>query len=252
MAAITQFYACDLAGAMAAALDALAAAERVGHQRAAIIACHGVHFCTISRGDHALAIEYAERALGLARALGARRFEAESVAFLGDARWQAGERAAGLAMVREGIAISRESGIAYMGPMLLGILARITEDAEERRSALAEAEALLAAGTISHNYLWFYHEAIETALAGGAWAEARRYAAALEDYTRAEPLPWAEFHIARGRALAAWGEGARDAATTESLQRLGEQARRAQLMRALPALERALAGGDATSRSPPI
>jgi tetratricopeptide (TPR) repeat protein len=252
MAAITQVYSCDFPGALAEALEALAAAERVGHQRAALIACHGVHFSTIPRGDIELAIEYAERGLAGARALGARRFEGQSLAFLGDARWRAGDRAAGLALVREGIAISRESGIAYIGPMLLGALARLTDDAEERRAALAEGEALLAAGSISHNYLWFYHEAIETALAGSAWADALRYAAALEDYTRGEPLPWAEFYVARGRALATWGQGAREVATVGSLRRLREQAQAARLTCALPALERALAGGDATSRSPPI
>ena len=105
-----------------------------------------------------------------------------------------------------------------MGPMLLGTLARISDDPAERRAALAEAEALLAAGSISHNYLWFYHEAIETALewpASGARSSAtpRRSRA----IPRPEPLPWADFHVARGRALAAFGRGARDAATLAEL-----------------------------------
>jgi hypothetical protein len=72
-----------------------------------------------------------------------------------------------------------------MGPMLLGTLARISDDAGERRAALAEA--LLAAGSVSHNYLWFYHEAIETALSTGEWDASERYAAALESYTWPEP-----------------------------------------------------------------
>ena len=241
MAAITRIYTCDVAGALAEALEALAAADRVGHQRAAAIACHAVYFCAISRRDLAQAGEYAERALELARRLGARRFEAESLGFLGDTRWQAGARAEGVALLREALAISRESGIAYMGPMLLGTLARISDDAAERRAALAEAEALLAAGSVSHNYLWFYHEAIETARLAGEWREVERYAAALESYTRAEPLPWAEFHAARGRALAAFGRGARDAATLAELHRLRALAERHGLQLMVPALRAALA-----------
>jgi len=62
----------------------------------------------------------------------------------------------------------------------------------------------------------FYHEAIETALNTGEWAAAERYAAAFESYTRPEPLPWADFHVARGRALAGFGRGARDDARSPS------------------------------------
>jgi class 3 adenylate cyclase/tetratricopeptide (TPR) repeat protein len=247
MAAITRIYTCDLAGALAEGSDAVAAADRVGHQRAAIIAHHSVYFCAMARGELALARDHAERALEGSRRLGARRFESESLAFLGDTRWQGGDRAEGIALLREALAISRESGIAYMGPMLLGTLARITDDPEERRAALAEAEALLAAGSVSHNFLWFYYEAIETALNTGEWAAAERYAAALESYTRPEPLPWADFHVARGRALAAFGGGARDDDTIAGLRRLRDAAERAGLQLMLPALQAALADAAATA-----
>ena len=61
---------------------------------------------------------------------------------------------------------------------------------------------LLRQGAVGHNHLWFYRDAIEAMLAGGDAAGARRYAQALEDYTRAEPLPWAKLFAARGRVLA--------------------------------------------------
>ena len=67
-----------------------------------------------------------------------------------------------------------------------------------------------------------------------------RYAAALEDYTRAEPLPLSDFFIARGRALAAFGRGRRDAALAAELERLRHDADRVGLRIALPALETAL------------
>ncbi|MEX3819948.1 hypothetical protein AB3X93_16705, partial [Paraburkholderia sp. BR14262] len=52
------------------------------------------------------------------------------------------------------------------------------------------------------NHLWFYRDAIEAMLAARDPAGVLRYASALEDYTRHEPLPWAELFAARARALA--------------------------------------------------
>ncbi|HEX9583112.1 MAG TPA: hypothetical protein VGB36_01245, partial [Gammaproteobacteria bacterium] len=61
-----------------------------------------------------------------------------------------------------------------------------------------------------------------------------------EDYTRDEPLPWTDFFIARGRALAAFGRGRRDEVTMQALRRLHDQAARTGLRVALPALASAL------------
>ena len=72
------------------------------------------------------------------------------------------------------------------------------------------------------------------------WDAAERYAAALEDYTRPEPLPWADFFIARGRALTRFGRSRRDAALGAELTRLQDEAERVGLRVAPPALERAL------------
>ena len=110
-----------------------------------------------------------------------------------------------------------------------------------------EGEALLAAGSVSHNYFFFYRAAIEAALATEDWSAAERYAAALEDYTRAEPLPLSDFVIARGRALAAWGRGERDATAVERLRGLRAHAERAGLRNALAALEAALGASGPTT-----
>src|SRR5262249_45653739 len=40
------------------------------------------------------------------------------------------------------------------------------------------------------------------ALSTRPWDSVEHYAAMLEDFTRAEPLPWSDLFIARGRALA--------------------------------------------------
>jgi hypothetical protein len=110
------------------------------------------------------------------------------------------------------------TGMAFLGPALPGWLALFTDDGEERRPAVAGAEALLAGGSVSHNYFFSYRAGIEGALATQNWSAAERYAAALADCTRAEPLPFAAFIIARGRTLAPWGPGERDRAGLERLR----------------------------------
>lgn len=82
---------------------------------------------------------------------------------------------------------------------------------------------------------------METALNTGDWDTVDRYAAALEEYTRSEPLPWTDFFIARGRALANCGRGKRDDATMQELQRLREESTRVGFKTALSAINHALA-----------
>jgi hypothetical protein len=75
----------------------------------------------------------------------------------------------------------------------------------------------------------------------GEWGEAERYAAALEEFTRAEPLPWSDFFVARGRALAAVRRGRTNQGTQRELQRFVAEAHRLGYRVALPAIEQALA-----------
>ena len=51
------------------------------------------------------------------------------------------------------LAISRETGMAYWGAIMLGWLALHTDDLDERRAALAEGEALLLAGGVGEPQL---------------------------------------------------------------------------------------------------
>jgi class 3 adenylate cyclase/tetratricopeptide (TPR) repeat protein len=247
MAAITLINAGEIERALHEAREAVGAALRVGHQRAEIIAHHVAFMCHAERGDFTKAGASAERGVALARQLGARRFEAEGLGFVAAVEAAHGRRTRAAQLVREALAISRETGMGYIGPALLGWLALYTDGANERRAAFEEGEVLLKTGSISHNYLFFYQAAIEATLAAEDWAAAERYAAALEEYTRPEPLAWPDFVVARGRALAAWGRGERDGAAVERLRALREQAERAGFGNSLGALEAALgAQGRAT------
>ena len=89
----------------------------------------------------------------------------------------------------------------------------------------------------------FYPAAIETALNTGDWDAAERYAAALEDYTRAEPLPLIDSDIARGRALARLGPRSPRCGRGRAPGAPAARRRSALGLRAaLPAIEAALAG----------
>jgi hypothetical protein len=105
---------------------------------------------------------------------------------------------------------------------------------------LEEGENILREGVVSHNYFWFYRCAMDALIHVNDWDRVERYASALEDYTREEPLAWTDFFVARGRALAAFGRGQRDDATVQEIQRLRDEAKRRGLRTGMVALEEAL------------
>ena len=75
----------------------------------------------------------------------------------------------------------------------------------------------------------------------GDWERMEHYAAVLEQYTSSEPLPFADFHIARGRALAAFGRGQPDTRElTAELERVRDQGEQLGILVALPAIETAI------------
>ena len=241
MRGVTQMYQNHLTAALHDCRAAIEAAAKVGHQRAELIARSGVMgFMLIDMSDFAGAREENELGLQLARRLGAKRFEPASLFNLARIVATQGDRTKAVKLAEEAVSISRETGITFRGPTALGVLAIVTDDPKRRRSALVEGERLLREGCVGHNHLWFYRDAMEACLDSGHWDDVERFAAALEDYTRVEPLPWTDFFIARGRALAVYGRGRRDAGTITELQRLRDEADRVGLKLAMAALEAAL------------
>ena len=215
------------------------AARRIGHPRAELLGCAliGVVAADLGRGDHARA--QLERALGIARKLGARGFEGQILAHMARVLNAEGRTSEAHRLAEEALDVSRRSEMTFHGAYVLGVVALTTADPGVRRRAVREAEDILRSGCVGHNYFWFYRDAIETCLNAGEWDEAERFAAALESYTREEPLPWSAFYIGRGRALAAVGRGKADERTAATIERLHDQALKVGLKSALPALERA-------------
>jgi predicted ATPase len=176
----------------------------------------------------------------LVRRLGAWRFEALYLCCMAKILRAEGHASEALGLLERATAISRKTGVEFSGPAVLGALALTTDDADIRQSALSEGEELLQAGSVGHNHFRFYRDAIEATLRAGDWDNADRFAAALTDFTRPEPLPWTNFYVSRGHSLAAYGRGQRDQGTLSEIARLAQEARGVDLRLALVALERAI------------
>ncbi|MEO8752499.1 MAG: adenylate/guanylate cyclase domain-containing protein [Casimicrobiaceae bacterium] len=164
----------------------------------------------VQRGEYAQALPHLERSLAVAREIGARRYETMDLMLLARIRIRRGELQEARSLLHAAWTISAEVGHGFAGAILQGGFALTAASAGERSAALALGEQLLRDGSLSHSHILFCRDAIEAALAAGAWREADRYADALAQYTRAEPMPWIDFQVAAGRALAAAGRGEGD------------------------------------------
>jgi len=190
--------------------------------------------------DVEAAREHLREAQILVERLGARRFEAYNLHFLAKIFRMDGRRAEAYELCEKAMVISRETGVGFMGPRVLAELALNTDDPVVRREALLEGEEILREGAVSHNHFYFYADGMDAYLDSKEWDEVDRYAAALEAFTRPEPLPWCDFFIKRGRILAAYGRGNREDSTIQELRRLRNEAEHVGLRMALPALDAAL------------
>ena len=194
---------------MAAGQVATEAAARVGHLRAEMNARAAAMYALFDLGETGACLEQLARTRALVRRLGAWRFEASCLCYLGQAALLDGRRDEAVDLLRQAVELCRRTGITFQGPRTLSALALAVTETAERHALLAEGEAIIRAGCVGHNPPSFYRDAIEVCLDLGEFREATRHAAALEDYTRPEPLPWADFYIARGRALAEFQAGDR-------------------------------------------
>jgi class 3 adenylate cyclase/tetratricopeptide (TPR) repeat protein len=222
-------------------LQGAALAARLSDSRAEMLS-HALVGAIAARvlGELDLAAVHLAALRELAAKLGAKRFHAQA---LGDEALTAlrrGDRGQAHRLVHEALASLGEAGRRHFGPALYGVLALAADDASEQTAALREGESLLEAGAASHNHFRFGASAIEVMLKQGNWDGVERYCAQLERYAEGEPLPWSDFFVARGRALARFGRGERSAKLRASLGEQRDTAARAEFNLALPALDAAL------------
>ncbi len=208
---------------MIAARDA---AVQIGNRHVEMFATQSCGLLLTVCARYADAEPFQERAQAMAEALGARRYLAVIHAHCAEVRIAAGRTDEARERLHAGLALARETGVGFCGPMLLALLARVTDDPKQRAALHAEARAWLEHGAVGHSYIAYYRLGIEDAIARADWAMGLQHAAALAAHTAREPLPYTDYLIARGRALIALGQRPQDRALHEEVLRLRAEAGR--------------------------
>ncbi|HVF16880.1 MAG TPA: AAA family ATPase [Steroidobacteraceae bacterium] len=220
--------------------EALELVRRVGDRRGELLV-HLVAASTLMmqakleecRSHAKLAVEFAQR-------VGARRFQAECTGMLAVVSLAEGDKTTAMRLITDAVAIARDTGMSYCGPVLLSVMARATDDPVQRAAVLREGENLLADGCVSHSYFEFYWNATAVSLETKAWSDARRYANELAAYTHEEPVPWSELVIERARLLADIGEGVGGANAKSALETLAAKIRACGGFALMPRIDAAL------------
>ena len=237
----TRLHLLEFAEAESDALAAIKLATDVGHPRAQLLGLQLAGYVCAELGELEKSDRLLYQALELALAMQANNFHAQILRWLAWNAHLVGNRHTAVTYTAEAVQVVRKVGMTFIGPAVLAVEAALTDDEARSEALWIEAEAILDSGCVAHNHFWFAQIAIGQALREGAWDRADHYASRLESYTQHEPLPWANFLIAKGRTLAAWGRGERDAALTGELQRLGTIAAERRLQLDFAELKRALA-----------
>jgi tetratricopeptide (TPR) repeat protein len=241
MVAWSRFFAGEVREAYEDGLATIEAAAEAGDLRAELIGRCILHVASVQMGAPADAVQEVSRASDLADRLGAGRFIAQTLTFQATILRHEGRKEEARRTAERAVALSLESGAAFNAPRALSELAFNLDDPAERRACLDRGEAYLRDGAVAHNHFTFYPDALEICLEDEDLTAVERYAQALEDFTRQEPLVRCDFYIARARALVRHRRGERGPEIRDELERLCTQARECAFLIALPKLEAALA-----------
>jgi class 3 adenylate cyclase/tetratricopeptide (TPR) repeat protein len=241
MVGVSRLWLAEVREALEDGYAAARAAALVGQPRAELLGETACGLASLELGTFDAAERHFGAVLRLARQLGARRFEVQTLTYQGRLRLHQGERAEAMALLCKALELCDDVSLQFFGPVTFGGLSYAAERANERTEWLAKGEAVLRRGSVGHCHLFFYRDAIEAMLLARDRAGALRYADALEAYTKAEPLPLMTLFIERGRALAAALEGRPDAQLRQALGRIVAAMRDVGLTPFLPPVEAALA-----------
>lgn len=249
MRAVTHMYCLRYDESLKDCREVIDLTMKLGQARGELISRSTSSWILLDQCEFGLAEDDARKGLQAVEAVGARRFIPLFLDVIARIRLQAGDRAGALDLLDESWEVSRDTGVSFAGPVVLGALALATADPESRLEALRQGDAILGEGSASHNHSRFYRDAIEVCLREQLWDLVDNYATAMEHYFGARSSPWSNFFIARGRALAAAGRGDLGRAEMAQVRRLRDTARSHGILASLPCLEEALTWGNLPNAS---
>ncbi len=243
----SQLY-CDPLGELAEEIGSLIArAKQFGDRNTEIELLLTLICAQYELANYVTAVEQADVALELIDTAGTLVDKPYVYAFKARSLLELREDDRARAMLGEAIKISRDNDPGQSGAIVLGGIILAARKDKTREGAFGEATRILKRGATSQNYLRFYRDAIDAALLSGKFQDAVRYSGHLEKFTRHEKLPWADFFVARGRALAAVGQGSMNAKLKMELRRLSAEAKRLGYIWARKAVQNALGGPESVS-----
>ncbi len=234
-------YLAEIGESVAVGHEAIELAMRASQPRAELLArclIHTLEGVVRDRADEAE--RHVAPALPLIHGLGAKRFEAQMLGVNAIMALRRGDRPAARELARQALAICREHGMGHTGPFVYGVSALVETDRTTRVHLLEEGARQLALGCVSHNHLQLPELAIEVLLELGEWDGVDQHCERIRTYTAQEPLPFCEFVVDRGAALARLGRGDHGDTLRARLAELHERATRLELNSFLPRIETAL------------
>jgi class 3 adenylate cyclase/tetratricopeptide (TPR) repeat protein len=205
---------------------ALSLSNRIGLLQTEVMTLESLAFALVFQGHYAEAEPWAERATIAARQASARRYLAVNHMLMAACRRARDRLDEASELISEAMAISVQTGMGFLGPSLYAVRAGVEKDPTERRRWLREGEALMTTDCLAHARLMFFRDAITISIEDQSWDEALRYAQALEDFVRPEPMLFATLTVARARALVALARRGAESDVIAELMNLREELRR--------------------------
>lgn len=188
--------------------DALGAAQlgvQTGHRRAEMFSRLTAAWVLQATGQFQQAREEVLAGRDLARSLGASRFEPFFMETMARISWALGEHGnAHKEIIWAAQEVERLQLQRFIGPWVMGTLARLAPDQPMREQALQLGGELLSQGGLAHNAYRFLVSAAEVCLQQGQLAQALHHADVLGRYAMSEPCPWVEHHVQLIRTRARW------------------------------------------------
>lgn len=227
MQAFARAYEFDLQPVQALMARYLDIARLVHNRRAELMALRGKMFCIRLTGDWKKLGEVTALFRDLNRMVGMKAWDGSCESIEALYQYSIGEYEAARIAAAKAVASDKESAVSFNLCRSLSNQALLLDDEDQARELLNEGQRFLEKGAVSHNHLWFYRDAIWVCCRLGDWDLAEQYANALENYTRAEPLPWGDYYCAQARTMSALAKDPKNPSACEALLDLCHRAHKA-------------------------